>query len=165
MVSYFYVRPTSKRWFLKIVQVTMKHVPCRNPRRLYIHLAFTYSVGPSSVVRSKLGPAPPFPPMKVLEVQWSRALSLVCEVALVLIRMNSKRSAGRIKGSGLQRCSVDETLAPSGGGGGRQKGCLRGTRWPRDTGAKGRQHRQRQRRVDEEKAEEEESCRLRRHRV
>jgi hypothetical protein len=25
MVSRFYVRPTSKRWFLKIIQVTMKH--------------------------------------------------------------------------------------------------------------------------------------------
>ena len=42
----------------------------------------TYSVGPSSVVWSELGPAPPFPPMRVLEVYWSRALSLVCEVAL-----------------------------------------------------------------------------------
>ena len=57
-------------------------MPCRNPCRLYIHLAFTYSIGPSSVVWSELGPAPPFPPMRVLEVQWSRALSLVCEVAL-----------------------------------------------------------------------------------
>ena len=28
MVSWFCVRPTSKRWFLKIVQVTMKHDPC-----------------------------------------------------------------------------------------------------------------------------------------
>ena len=53
-------------------------MPCRNPCRLYIHLAFTYSVGPSSVVwSSELGPAPPFPPMRVLEMQWSRALSLV----------------------------------------------------------------------------------------
>jgi hypothetical protein len=33
---------------------------------------------------SELGPAPPFPPMRVLEVKWSRALSLVCEVALSL---------------------------------------------------------------------------------
>ena len=32
--------------------------------------------------RSELGPAPPFPPMRVLEVQWSHALSLVREVAL-----------------------------------------------------------------------------------
>ena len=55
-------------------------MPCRNPRRLYIHLASTYSIGPSSVVWSELGLAPPFPPMGVLEVWWSRALSLVCEV-------------------------------------------------------------------------------------
>ena len=27
MVSRFCVRPTSKRWFLRIVQVTMKHDP------------------------------------------------------------------------------------------------------------------------------------------
>ena len=27
MVSQFRVRPTSKRWFLKIIQVTMKHDP------------------------------------------------------------------------------------------------------------------------------------------
>ena len=49
----------------------------RNPRRLYIHLAFTCSVGPSSIVWSELGPA-----MRVLEVQWSWALNLVCEVTL-----------------------------------------------------------------------------------
>ena len=70
---------------LKIVQVTIKHdlsMPCMSPCRLYIHLAFTYLVGPSSVVWSELGPAPPFLPMWVLEVYWSRALSLVCEVAL-----------------------------------------------------------------------------------
>ena len=54
----------------------------RKPRRLYIHLAFTYSVGPSSVVWSELRPAPPFQPMRVLEVPWSRALSLTCEPAL-----------------------------------------------------------------------------------
>jgi hypothetical protein len=57
-------------------------MPCKNPCRLYIPLAFTYSVGPSSVVWSELGPAPPFPPMRVLEVYWSRALNLVFEVAL-----------------------------------------------------------------------------------
>ena len=55
-------------------------MPCRNPCRLYI--AFHYSVGPSNVVWSELGPALPFPPMRVLEVYWSWALSLVCEVAL-----------------------------------------------------------------------------------
>ena len=27
MTSQFYVRPTSKKWFLSIVQVTMKHDP------------------------------------------------------------------------------------------------------------------------------------------
>jgi hypothetical protein len=79
--SRYRVWPTSKRWFLKIVQMTMKHDPFNamwNPHKLYIHLAFTYSVGPSSVVGSELGPAPPFPPMRVLEVYQSRALSLSC---------------------------------------------------------------------------------------
>ena len=57
-------------------------MPRRNPCRLYIHLAFTYFVGPSSIVWSKLGPAPPFPPMRVLELQWPWALSLVYEVAV-----------------------------------------------------------------------------------
>ena len=49
-----------------------------------IHVDFTstHFVGPSSVLWSKLGPAPPFPPMRVLEVQRSQALSFVCEVAL-----------------------------------------------------------------------------------
>ena len=35
---------------------------------------------------SELGPAPPFPPMRVLEVLWSRALSLVREVALNCVK-------------------------------------------------------------------------------
>jgi hypothetical protein len=51
------VRPTSKRWFLERVHMTMKHypfLPCKNPHRLYLHLAFTYSGGPSSVERSEL---------------------------------------------------------------------------------------------------------------
>ena len=56
-------------------------MPCTNPCRLDIHLAFTNSVSSSSIVWSKLGPAPPFPQMRVLEVKWSRALSLVCEAA------------------------------------------------------------------------------------
>ena len=44
---------------------TIHPVPRRNPCRLYIHLAFTYSVDPSSVAwRSELRPAPPFPPMR-----------------------------------------------------------------------------------------------------
>ena len=57
-------------------------MPCGNPCRRYIYLAFTYSVGSSSIVCSKPGPAPPFPPMRVLEVQWSRVFNLVCDVAL-----------------------------------------------------------------------------------
>ena len=57
-------------------------MPCRNPCGLYIHLAFTYSDGPWSVLWSKLGLAPPFPPMIMLEVQWSQARCLVCEVVL-----------------------------------------------------------------------------------
>ena len=47
IVSWFCVRPTSKRWFLKVFQWlwNMIHlIPCRNPCRLYIHLAFTYSL-------------------------------------------------------------------------------------------------------------------------
>ena len=85
MVSRFCVRPTSKSWFLKASKRprdTIHSMPCKNPCRLYIHRAFTYSVGPSSIVWRKLGPAPPFPPMRLLGVQWSRSLSLVCEVAL-----------------------------------------------------------------------------------
>jgi len=59
---------------------------CRKPCRLCTHLAFTYSVGPSSVVWSKLGPALAFPLKRVLEVSWSRALSLVCEAAHIFLR-------------------------------------------------------------------------------
>ena len=65
-------------------------MPCRSLCRLYIHLAFTYSIGPSSVVWRKLGPAPPFPPMRVHKVYWSWALSLVCEVAIGHWLMNSQ---------------------------------------------------------------------------
>jgi hypothetical protein len=57
-------------------------MPCRNPCTLYIHLAFTYSVGPSSLVWSELEPAPPFPPTRVLGMWWSHALNLMCEGAL-----------------------------------------------------------------------------------
>ena len=57
---------------------------CRNPCGLYIHLAFSYFVGPSSVVWGESGPVPPFPPMRVLEVKWSQALSLGLDVALDL---------------------------------------------------------------------------------
>ena len=53
-----------------------------------IHVDFTSilhshtPLGPSSALCSELGLAPPLPPTRVLEVQWSRALSLVCEVTL-----------------------------------------------------------------------------------
>ena len=57
-------------------------IPCRKLCKRCVRLAFTYFVCPSSVVWSEVGQAPPFPPMRVLEVQWSRALNLVCEVAL-----------------------------------------------------------------------------------
>ena len=56
-------------------------MPCRNPCRLYYHLAFTDPVGPSSIMRSELGPAPPFPPMRMLKCN-GHGLNLVCEVAL-----------------------------------------------------------------------------------
>ena len=47
---------------------------------------------PLSIAWSELGRAPPFPPMRVLEVPevyWSRALSLVCELALRICFMHS----------------------------------------------------------------------------
>ena len=62
-------------------------VPRRNACRLYIHLTFTYSVGPSSIVWSERGLALPLPPMRVLEVWRSRALSLVCEVVLNVLNV------------------------------------------------------------------------------
>ena len=58
----FGVRPTFKRWFWKHSKWPWNIIhlmPCSNPCRLYIHLTFTYSVGPSSIVWSELGPAPP----------------------------------------------------------------------------------------------------------
>ena len=74
------------KWPWKMVHST----PCRNPCRLHIRLAFTYSVGPSS----ELGPAPPFPPMRELKVEWWRALSLVCEVPLTHWAISTKRLLG-----------------------------------------------------------------------
>ena len=55
-----------------------------------IHLAaFTYPIGPSKrSVKSELGPALPSPPTRVLETEWSGALSLVCEVALTTSAFN-----------------------------------------------------------------------------
>ena len=43
-------------------------MPCWNPYGLYIHLAFTYSIGPSSVVWSELGAVMPF---STNEIAWS----------------------------------------------------------------------------------------------
>ena len=59
---------------------------CTSLRKLYIHFAFAYSIRLSSVVRSKLKPTPPSLPMRVLKIKWSRALSLVCEVALSMVQ-------------------------------------------------------------------------------
>ena len=56
----------------------------------------TYSVGPSSAVGIELGPAPPFSPMRALEVKWWRALSLVFEVALSksrILELNLKQES------------------------------------------------------------------------
>jgi hypothetical protein len=67
MVTWFCVRPTSRRWFWEYYKWpwNMIHLmPCRNPCRLYIHLASTYSVGPWSAVWSELRPTPPFPPVR-----------------------------------------------------------------------------------------------------
>jgi hypothetical protein len=72
------VRPASKRWFLKIVQVTMKHesIWCH----VGIHVDFTsilhsliYSIGPSSVVWSELGPASTF---STNESAWSVTMTI-----------------------------------------------------------------------------------------
>ena len=57
---FFSDRPTSKRRFLRIIQWswnTIHLILHRNLCKLYIHLAFTYSVDPSSIVWSDLGPA------------------------------------------------------------------------------------------------------------
>ena len=73
MVSRFCVRPTSKRPSSKYIPKwpwnTIHSTPRRNPCRLYTHpVAFTHSIGPSSAVwRREPGPAPPFPPTRVLE--------------------------------------------------------------------------------------------------
>jgi hypothetical protein len=83
MVSRFCVWPTSKRWLSKTIQVIMTHDPFdvmyKSMKTYNIHLAFTYSIDPSSAMWSKLVRALPFPPMRVVEVQWSCALSLMCE--------------------------------------------------------------------------------------
>jgi hypothetical protein len=57
-------------------------MPCRNPCKLDFHLAFTYFVSPSSVMWSGLGPAQPSPPLRVLEIKWSRALRATSHTTL-----------------------------------------------------------------------------------
>ena len=52
-------------------------MPHMNPCKLYIHPAFTYSVGPSSVVWSELGPAPPFHQWECLKSN-DHGLSVSC---------------------------------------------------------------------------------------
>ena len=70
----FFARPTSKRWFLETSPSDLEtsSIRCHVGIHVdfYIHLAFAYySVGPSNVVwSSQLGPAPHFPPMRVLDV-------------------------------------------------------------------------------------------------
>ena len=55
MVSEYCVRPT--KWPWNMIPLMLCKTSC-GPN---IHLAFTYSVGPSNVVWSELGPAQPFP--------------------------------------------------------------------------------------------------------
>ena len=57
--------------------------PCRTPCRLFIHEVFFGPLGLHLRVWSELGRSLPFRPMRALRLQWSRALSLVCEVALI----------------------------------------------------------------------------------
>ena len=97
MISKFCFRPASKRWFSETSPSDHETLSVRC--HVGIHVDFTsilhshsYSVGPSSLVGSELGPAPPFPPMIVLEVQWPMALSLVCEVNLSCEPENQKRN-------------------------------------------------------------------------
>ena len=55
MISQFRVSPTSKKWYLKTIQMTIKHDQFNfmyvYSRRLYIHIAFTIYVGPSTSMK------------------------------------------------------------------------------------------------------------------
>ena len=89
------VRPTSKRpWSM------IHSMPCRNLCRLYIHFAFTYSVGPSSIVwSSELDRLHLFPPMRVLEVKWyGLSVSFVkwplFQAVFLATKNNSERNVG-----------------------------------------------------------------------
>ena len=82
------VRPISWRWAEGKFWETMKPIhspPCRTPCRLFIHEVLCVTLRLHLCVRSELGRSPPFRPMRALRLQWSRAFSLVCEVALELI--------------------------------------------------------------------------------
>jgi hypothetical protein len=89
MVSWFFVRPTSKSWLLKIVQFTMEHDPFDAMDEkihvdCYIHLAFTYSLRWSlkhSVKRTWTGSASPT--NETASSLMVTGISLVCEVALI----------------------------------------------------------------------------------
>ena len=90
MVSQFCVRPTSTHEMI-FENIPSDHETWSIEYHVRIHVdntpilhSHTHSLGPSSAVWNELGRAPLFPPMRVLEVWWSRALSLVCDVALSL---------------------------------------------------------------------------------
>ena len=57
--------------------------PCRTPCRLFIHGLSFEPLGLHLLVWSELRWSPPFRPMRALTLPWSRAFSLVCEVALI----------------------------------------------------------------------------------
>jgi hypothetical protein len=74
-----------KSWSPKIFvkPCTLIHnLPCRAPCRLFIHELFFGPLDLHLLVWSELGPSPSFRPMRALTWPWSRAFSLVCEVAL-----------------------------------------------------------------------------------
>ena len=102
MVSRFGVRSTYKRRFLKLVQVTMKHDPFdarQESTYTFTSILHLYTpLVPQAYCDANSDSLRLFPPMRVLEVYWSRALSLVCEVALNLtIDSNRAQKLGEFK--------------------------------------------------------------------
>ena len=92
MVSRVCVRPTSKRGFFE--NNPSDHEAWSIEYHIWIHVNLTSILQshtplvPQSIVwSSELGPAPPSPPMRVLGLRWARALSLMCEVALIIPRI------------------------------------------------------------------------------
>jgi hypothetical protein len=80
------VRPTSWRWKLWETMKPLIHSPPRRtPCRLLIHGIFFGPLGLHLHVWRELGRSPPFRPMRALRLHWSRAFSLVWEVALHMI--------------------------------------------------------------------------------